>query len=528
MIGGKSQRVKPALEEDKKRSRKQKAKKNQPLIPIKYGSLLPAFVPPTEHEKLVIAEHHCFLMRNLRKVRRNNERPLCPLATSNANPISTSSNATPPVTKSVTSQSLSVPMAAVRAPRNMRTRGLAIFEDNPELEKSARVAVVLRSVCDEIHSYKKKEAESTLITKLNLPNKKKVPLYYERILTPVDLTQIEHNVEKGVYSNPRLFDEDLKRLFNNAIIFYGINSVEGGAAFKLKEFYGTIKEKAAEKLEIILGDMQLLEEFVKGLPKPVPVKGKRTKVESEDIIQCICGLYKDEGLMIQCSKCNVWQHIECTRADPEAENYLCEKCDLKKQVNYEITLNEYNDDGHQYYLSLMRGDLQIRQGDTVYVLRDIPMSPDKQDPKGPVKKHNYQTIGSIDFSQCDIFRVERLWKDSDGKRFVYGHHYLRPHETFHEPTRKFYPCEILRSPLYEVVPIELVMGRCWVLDPTTFCKGRPVESAEPHVYICEMRVDKSASTFAKIPKHQYPVCTRTYAFIPFEEKLKIAKTFAVR
>ncbi|XP_063695507.1 histone-lysine N-methyltransferase ash1 [Culicoides brevitarsis] len=524
VIGGKSQRVKPALEEDKKRSRKQKAKKNQPLIPIKYGSLLPAFVPPTEHEKLVIAEHHCFLMRNLRKVRRNNERPLCPVTTPNA-PTVNGKDPTTPVSKSTTS--LSVPMAAVRAPRNIRTRGLAIFEDNPELEKSARVAVVLRSVCDDIHSFKENENDAqTLISKISLPNKKKLPLYYERILNPLDLNIIEHNVEKGLYNNPRLFDEDVKRMFNNAIIFYGISSPEGAAAHKLMEFYLSIKDKAAEKLDIILGDKQLLDEFLKGLPKIIPLKGKRPKVESEDVIQCICGLYKDEGLMIQCSKCNVWQHIECTRADPEAENYLCERCDTTKKVDYEITLNEHNEDGHQYYLSLMRDDLQIRQGDTVYVLRDIPMSPDKENPDAPVRKHNYRTIGDIDFCQCDIFRVERLWKDAEGKRFVYGHHYLRPHETFHEPTRKFYPCEILRSPLYEVVPIDLVMGRCWVLDPTTFCKGRPVESAEQHVYICEMRVDKSASTFAKIPKHQYPVCTRSYAFTPFEEKLKIAKTFA--
>uniref|UniRef100_A0A336KMV7 CSON011870 protein n=1 Tax=Culicoides sonorensis TaxID=179676 RepID=A0A336KMV7_CULSO len=519
VIGGKSQRVKPPLEEDKKRSRKQKAKKNQPLIPIKYGSLLPAFVPPTDHEKSVIAEHHCFLMRNLRKVRRNNERPLCPLAPSTVTAATNSTNSC------ATPSSLSVPMAAVRAPRNIRTRGLAIFEDNPELEKSARVAVVLRSVCDEIHAYKENDTENTLISKLNLPNKKKCSLYYDRILTPLDLTQIENNVEKGIYNNPRLFDEDIKRLFNNAILFYGINSVEGTAAHKLQEFYKSIKEKAAEKLDIILGDKQLLDEFVNGLLKPIPLKGKKPKIESEDIIRCICGLYKDEGLMIQCSKCNVWQHIECTKANPEAENFLCEKCD-PRDIDYEIPLNEYNDDGHQFYLSLMRGDLQIRQGDTVYVLRDIPMSPDKQDPEGPVKKHNYQTIGTIDYSLCDIFRVERLWKNSEGKRVVYGHHYLRPHETYHEPTRKFYPCEILRSPLYEVVPIELIMGRCWVLDPTTFCKGRPVESVEQHVYICEMRVDKLAKSFAKIPRHQYPVCTKSYAFIPFEEKLKISKTFA--
>lgn len=103
----------------------------------------------------------------------------------------------------------------------------------------------------------------------------------------------------------------------------------------------------------------------------------------------------------------------------------------------------------------MRGDLQIRQSDTVYVLRDIPINPDDKS-GAPIQKHTYKTIGHIDYSEMDIFRVERLWKDHEGKRFVFGHHYLRPHETYHEPTRKFYSNEVVRVPLFEVVPIDLV------------------------------------------------------------------------
>lgn len=85
----------------------------------------------------------------------------------------------------------------------------------------------------------------------------------------------------------------------------------------------------------------------------------------------------------------------------------------------------------------------------------------------------------------------------------------------------------MRVPLYEEVPIEMIMGRCWVLDPTTFCKGRPVDSAEEHVYICELRVDKAARSFAKIGKNQYPVCQKSYAFQKFEQKLKIQRTYMV-
>lgn len=180
---------------------------------------------------------------------------------------------------------------------------------------------------------------------------------------------------------------------------------------------------------------------------------------------------------------------------------------------------------------------QVRQTDTVYVLRDIPIEPTNNDQQQAatisesttvaVRKHTYETIGSVDFTECDIFRIEQLWKDADGRRFVYGHHYLRPHETYHEPTRKFYQNEVMRVPLYEEVPIEMIMGRCWVLDPTTFCKGRPVDSVEDHVYICELRVDKAARSFARIGKNQYPVCQKSYAFQRFEQKLKIQRNYMV-
>ena len=79
-----------------------------------------------------------------------------------------------------------------------------------------------------------------------------------------------------------------------------------------------------------------------------------------------------------------------------------------------------------------------------------------------------------------------------GGRFAFGYHYCRPQETYHEPTRKFYTKEVMRSPLYEVVPLELVVGTCWVLDVNTYCKGRPVGANENSVYVCEYRVDKTA------------------------------------
>lgn len=143
-------------------------------------------------------------------------------------------------------------------------------------------------------------------------------------------------------------------------------------------------------------------------------------------------------------------------------------------------------------------------------------------------KHTYKTIGECQYSECDIFRVQRMWKNPEGNRFVSGHHFYRPEETTTVPNRKFYKNEIVRIPLYEVLPIELVMGRCWVLDPVTYCAGRPIDcDEESHVYICEFKVDKNARVFTKICRQEYPVCKKLFAFIKFEQKLKITRNYSV-
>lgn len=503
------------------RQRKQKAQKNKPICSTKEGTGIAPFQPPTAKERLIIRNNHCFLIRNLEKIKTLKDRLTSVIST----PII--QNGTGTATNM--QQTLSAQISALRVPRNIKTRNLALVEHDPELEKTARTAGVLREICQELANYKDENNQITF-AKLNIPSKKKYPKYYIQITNPIDLPQIEINVEKGVYKSPMLFEEAVIQMFDNAEKFFGKDSIEDIISNKLRSVYLEIKMKYVERLTTILGSTSdLLKNFIPSIKSDTNELICNSECV-EDIIQCICGLYHDEGLMIQCSKCLVWQHTECTKADTTIDNYLCERCDRNRKVNYEIPLNEKTDKGYPYYLSLLRGDLQIRQSDTVYVLRDIPIETknpkDKKD--GIVKKHTYETIGDWNYTECDIFRVERLYIDNNGKRFIYGHHYLRPHETYHEPTRKFFPNEVLRVPLYEEVPIELVMAKCWVMDPITYCKGRPVDAIEEHIYICELHVDRSARMFRKIKKHQYSVCTKKYAFKMFENKIKISRTYAVR
>lgn len=69
----------------------------------------------------------------------------------------------------------------------------------------------------------------------------------------------------------------------------------------------------------------------------------------------------------------------------------------------------YLAEGTTHYISLLRGDLQLRIGDAVYVLRDMI---EESAPKtSPPTKVTYKTIKNVNYADLDIFRIERLWID---------------------------------------------------------------------------------------------------------------------
>jgi hypothetical protein len=89
---------------------------------------------------------------------------------------------------------------------------------------------------------------------LTLPSKRKLPQYYQRVTDPIDLCTLEQNIVTGFYRTVESFDQDMGRLFNNNVRFFGRTSELGIAATRLRKAYNLAKADFLAQIEEILGE----------------------------------------------------------------------------------------------------------------------------------------------------------------------------------------------------------------------------------------------------------------------------------
>ncbi|XP_064333893.1 histone-lysine N-methyltransferase ASH1L isoform X3 [Camelus dromedarius] len=475
--------------------------------------------PMSNRERNFVLKHHVFLVRNWEKIRQKQEEVKHTSDNIHSASLYTRWNSICRDDGNIKSDVFMTQFSALQTARSVRTRRLAAAEENVEVARAARLAQIFKEICDGIISYKDSSRQSLAAPLLNLPPKKKNADYYEKISDPLDLATIEKQILIGYYKTVEAFDADMLKVFRNAEKYYGRKSPVGRDVCRLRKAYYNARHEASAQIDEIVG-----ETASEADSSETSVSEKENGHEKDDdVIRCICGLYKDEGLMIQCDKCMVWQHCDCMGVNSDVEHYLCEQCD-PRPVDREVPMiprPHYAQPGCVYFICLLRDDLLLRQGDCVYLMRDSRRTPD-----GHPVRQSYRLLSHINRDKLDIFRIEKLWKNEKEERFAFGHHYFRPHETHHSPSRRFYHNELFRVPLYEIIPLEAVVGTCCVLDLYTYCKGRPKGVKEQDVYICDYRLDKSAHLFYKIHRNRYPVCTKPYAFDHFPKKLTPKRDFS--
>ncbi|XP_061178866.1 inactive histone-lysine N-methyltransferase 2E-like isoform X2 [Saccostrea echinata] len=66
-----------------------------------------------------------------------------------------------------------------------------------------------------------------------------------------------------------------------------------------------------------------------GLPITPPEMVPPKEGEDDSVTRCICDFIHDDGYMICCDKCSVWQHIDCMGVDRNniPDSYFCELCE---------------------------------------------------------------------------------------------------------------------------------------------------------------------------------------------------------
>uniref|UniRef100_A0A7N6C085 Ash1 (absent, small, or homeotic)-like (Drosophila) n=1 Tax=Anabas testudineus TaxID=64144 RepID=A0A7N6C085_ANATE len=545
IIGGKSQRINglPAKTggtrrlgrlKEKRKSKHQLKKRvsDEKNTSEKDNKFYPHLMKPmSNRERNFVLKHRVFLLRNWEKMRekqellkregeRERDTGTLSMYTRWGGVIRDDGN--------IKSDVFLTQFSALQTSRSVRTRRLAAAEENTEVTRTARLAHIFKEICDMITSYKDSSGQTLAAPLVNLPSRKRNSQYYEKVSDPLDLSTIEKQILTGHYKTAEAFDTDMLKVFRNAEKYYGRKSSVGRDVCRLRKAYYSARHEAAVQIDEIVGETASEADSSDSLERDHGHhhhggSGLGSHNKDDDVIRCICGMYKDEGLMIQCEKCMVWQHFDCMRLETEVEHYLCEQCD-PRPVDREVPMipqPSYAQAGSVYYICLLRDDLLLHQGDCVYLMRDSRRTPEGQ----PVRQ-SYRLLPHVNRDKLDIFRIEKLWKNEKGERFAFGHHYIRPRETHHSPSRRFYHNELFRMPLYEIIPLEAVVGTCCVLDLYTYCKGRPKGVKEQDVYICDYRLDKSAHLFYKIHRNRYPVCTKPYAFNHFPKRLTPKRDFS--
>jgi len=259
VIGGKYQRVNPLIVDPKAtnklkkdgRKSKKKLKRNSKMHDAQMRIQMFAPMKPMSHQQRCFAqEHHCFLLRNLEKLKRFREK-LKKHATEQQEAMA-ASKATPTSSKA---DVFLAQLNALSTPRSVRTRRLAQAEDNPELNKVARLAYVFKDLYQAVTLAKNESGEQLCLPFMTLPSKKKASLYFERIQDAIDLSIIDKNITSGTYTTVENFDQDFCRLFSNNMVFYGRSSELGIVAARLKKIYNDAKQVILPQLEDILGEM---------------------------------------------------------------------------------------------------------------------------------------------------------------------------------------------------------------------------------------------------------------------------------
>ncbi|XP_068625426.1 protein polybromo-1 isoform X1 [Battus philenor] len=393
----------------------------------------------------------------------------------------------------------------------------------------------LRTLYDAIRDYRDPKANRQLaLIFMKLPSKIEYPDYYELIKNPIDMEKIAHKLKNGIYNSVNELASDFILMFDNAC--------------KYNEPDSQIYKDALILQRVCLQTKQLLREDDDAVPDvPAAVQ--------ELLLNLFTSVYNhqdEEGRCYSDSMAELPEHDEASNGEKvraisldlvkrRLDKNLYKRLDHFQQDMFAVferarrlsrTDSQIFEDSVelQTYFTDQRDQLcrGVLQSPALAFTRDAiatsvelvkqckllqenddedetRSSTDDSMPAGGAPLKTQYNKGDFVYIHPDkgnkepaIVQVERIWTNNEGTPMMYCIPYFRPQETFHVRTRKFLQQEVFKTETHRTVPLDQVIGRCYVMNVKEYFKFRPEGYADKDVYVCESRYNTKHRWFKKI------------------------------
>lgn len=102
------------------------------------------------------------------------------------------------------------------------------------------------------------------------------------------------------------------------------------------------------------------------------------------VTRCICGFIHDDGYMVECDQCKVWQHVQCVVKNKQVpDEYLCEKCNPSKPVDPQkarMIQQQWLRERQLPEMKTFKKEIKMKENPK---LKDIPTDSDSSDAENP-------------------------------------------------------------------------------------------------------------------------------------------------
>ncbi|XP_013138008.1 PREDICTED: protein polybromo-1 [Papilio polytes] len=412
----------------------------------------------------------------------------------------------------------------VKTIKPVKTRQLSPFEQK------------LRTLYGAIRDYRDPKAYRQLaLIFMKSPSKIEYPDYYELIKNPIDMEKIAHKLKHGSYNSVNELASDFILMFDNACKYNEPDSQIYKDALILQRVCLQTKQKLREDDDAVPDVPSAVQDLLLTLFTSVynhqdeegrcysdsmaelpehdeASNGEKVRAISLDLVKRRLdkGLYKRLDHFQQDMFAVFERARRLSRTDSqifedsvELQTYYTEQRDLLCRGTLLSPALAFTRDAIATSVELVKQCKLLQENDDEDETRS---STDESMPAGAAPLKTQYNKGDFVYIQPDksnkeppsIMLVERVWTNNEGIPMMYCNIYFRPQDTFHVRTRKFLQQEVFKTETHRAVPLDQVIGRCYVMNVKEYFKFRPEGYADKDVYVCESRYSTKYRTFKKI------------------------------